>query len=184
MRAGGQESRASLQVMADPRIQVAQADYEAQTQAALELRELMTQANRSVARMDAVRSQLQQLEAALRTAEQSGAVKAAEGAGSLAEAMTTVRDALKKIADLRDEKVARPLQGLNYRQYPRIREELQQLAGQINGAAAAPTRAQLLRLGEIKGETTQILGEVDTVINTVIQNVNAKIAGKPFIIIT
>ncbi|MGH7471108.1 MAG: VPS10 domain-containing protein [Longimicrobiales bacterium] len=184
MRVAGQDSRAALRVVADPRIQIAQADYEAQTQAALDLRDLMAQTNRSVARVDAVRSQLQQLEAALRTAEQTGAVKAAEGSPSLADALTTVRDGLKKIADLRDEKMARPIQGLGYRQYPRIREELQSLAGQINGAAAAPTRAQLLRLGEIKGETTQILQEVDAVINTVIQNVNARIAGKPFIIIT
>jgi photosystem II stability/assembly factor-like uncharacterized protein len=185
MRAAGQDSRASLQVVADPRVQVAQADYEAQTQAALDLRELMTQANRSVARVDAVRSQLQQLESALRTADQTGAVKSSsDGAPTLADAMTTVRDGLKKIIELRDEKLARPIQGLNYRQYPRIREELQSLAGQINGAAAAPTRAQLLRVGEIKGETTQVLGEVDAVINTVIRDVNAKIAGKPFIIIT
>jgi hypothetical protein len=184
MRAAGQDSRVALRLGADPRIQVAQADYEAQTQAALDLRELMAQGNRAVARVDAVRNQLQQLEAAIRAAEQTGSVKAADNTPSLVDAMTTVRDGLKKIVEFRDEKLARPIQGLNYRQYPRIREELQSLAGQINGAAAAPTRAQLLRLGEVKGEATQILQEVDAIINTVIRDVNAKIAGKPFIIIT
>ena len=184
LKAGSVEQRTQLRVLPDPRIQLADADYIAQTQAGIELRELISQTNRTLARMDAVRSQLQQLDAAIRTAEQTGNVKAAQGTPSLTEALTTVRAALQKIVDIRDTKVTRPIQGLGYRQYPRLREELQSLSGQINGAAAPPTRAQLLRLGELRGETTTILTEVDAAINAAIRDVNTKIAGKPFIIIT
>jgi hypothetical protein len=98
--------------------------------------------------------------------------------------MKSVRDGLQKILQVRDEKVTRPLQGLGYRQYPRLREELQSLSGAVNGPAGKPTAGQLLRLNELKGETTQIIGEVDATLNAVIRDVNAKIAGKPFIIIT
>jgi hypothetical protein len=134
--------------------------------------------------MDAVRNQLQQLDAALRVADQTGTIKGADNTASLTEAINTVKAGLQRIAELRDAKVVRPLPGLGYRQFPRLREELQSLSGAINGAAARPTAGQVLRLNELKGETTQIVGEVDATLNTVIRDVNAKIAGKPFIIIT
>lgn len=184
LRAAGQELRAPVLVNADPRINLARADYVAQTAAALQLRDLIGQADRALARMDAVRNQLQQLDAAMRVADQTGAVKAAEGSASLADAMSTVRAALQKVLELRDEKMTRPIQGLGYRQFPRLREELNSLSGQINGAAAPPTRSQLLRLNELRGETTQVMSEVDATLNAVIRDVNTKIAGKPFIIIT
>lgn len=183
MTAAGVRQNVTVRVLPDPRINLSPADYVAQTEAALQLRDLQSQTNRSVARLDAVRTQLEQLNAALRTADQTGTVKAADGA-SLAESMTAVRNGLQQIAELRDNKIARPLQGLGYRQYPRLREELNSLSGMINGAAAPPTKAQLLRLEELRGETTQTLGEVETLINTIIRDVNSKIAGKPFIIIT
>jgi hypothetical protein len=183
LRAAGQEVRAPVRVEPDPRITLASADYVAQTDAALQLRDLIVQADRALARMDAVRNQLQQLDAALRVADQTGAVKAADGSSSLADAMGTVRTALQKVVQLRDEKMTRPIQGLGYRQYPRLREELNSLAGQINGAAAPPTKSQLLRLGELRAETGQVVTDVETTLNTVIRDVNSKIAGKPFIII-
>jgi photosystem II stability/assembly factor-like uncharacterized protein len=184
LRAGSQEQSARVRVSPDPRVKIADADYIAQTNAALELRDLTIQADRTIARMDAVRNQLQQLDAALRVADQTGTIKGADNTASLTEAINTVKAGLQKIAELRDAKVVRPLPGLGYRQYPRLREELQSLSGAINGAAARPTTGQMLRLNELKGETTQIVGEVDATLNTVIRDVNAKIAGKPFIIIT
>jgi hypothetical protein len=39
-------------------------------------------------------------------------------------------------------------------------------------------------VGELRGETTTILTEVDATINAAIRDVNTRIAGKPFIIIT
>jgi photosystem II stability/assembly factor-like uncharacterized protein len=184
LRAAGREESVAMRVVADPRVSTTQADYVAQTEAGVQLRDLLGETDRSIQRMDAVRNQLQLLEAALRTADQSGTVKVADGTPSLADALSTVRSGLQKLVDLRDTKVTRPIQGLGYRQYPRLREELNSLASAINGAASPPTKAQLLRLDELRGETTQVLSEIRSTVDTIIRDVNSKIAGKPFIIIT
>src|SRR5207245_1265502 len=59
--------------------------------------------------------------------------------GASPAAIAAVQTALTKLKSFRDDELARPLQGLGYRQYPRLREEVQTLSGMIGRAIAPPT---------------------------------------------
>ena len=138
VKAGDAEQQVGVTVRPDPRVTLTADGYLAQLEAGLALRDLVSAVNRMVGRSDDLARQLGELEGRLpRTAPDS--VRAA------------VSDALSRVRDFRGS-LTRPTPTFGYRQYPRLREDLNSLANAISGPAAPPTEPQRLRLDELRAE--------------------------------
>src|SRR6185436_1017706 len=79
------------------------------------------------------------------------------------EALAEADGALADLKKLRDETLLRPLPGLGYRQYPRLREEVQSLYGSVSRSLTRPTDPQLLRKGELNLETSAAAQRLNTI---------------------
>jgi hypothetical protein len=184
LRAAGRDLTKSVRVAADPRVQVAQADYEAQLAAALELRDLVSQVNQVIDRTEDLKKQLTGLIENLGKTTMAAA-DGGNGSNGSPRADTALvaatRAALQRVTDLR-ARLTRPIQGLGYRQYPRLREELTSLMGAVARPLARPTDAQMLRLGELKTETAQVVGEANAIVTDVIPELNRRLGETPHIV--
>ncbi|MBI3982583.1 MAG: hypothetical protein HY337_06705 [Gemmatimonadetes bacterium] len=184
LRAAGRDLTKSVRVAADPRVQVAQADYEAQLAAALELRDLVSQVNQVIDRTEDLKKQLTGLIENLGKTTMAAA-DGGNGSNGSSRADTALvaatRAALQRVTDLR-AKLTRPIQGLGYRQYPRLREELTSLMGAGARPLARPTDAQMLRLGELKTETAQVVSEANAIVTDVIPELNRRLGEAPHIV--
>ena len=95
--------------------------------------------------------------------------------------------ALARLRSLRDDELTRPISGLGYRQYPRLREEVQSLGNMITGPAAAvmpPTEAQKARLQELVGEVNRAAAKLDELLKRDVAHINELMSRTPRIIIT
>ena len=182
LRAAGRELSKTVQVLGDPRVQLAQADYEAQLAAALELRELVSQVNGVIDRTEDLKKQLTVVIENLQkpiAAAASGGGHESNGSPADTAALAAARSALERVTGLR-AKLTRPLPGLGYRQFPRLREELLSLSGAIARPLAPPTEAQKHRLGELKAETAAVVSEMGTV-ETQVADLNRRLEGVPHV---
>jgi hypothetical protein len=102
--------------------------------------------------------------------------------GAASAALQAVNAAQMRLRAFRDDKLARPLQGLGYRQYPRLREEIQSLSGAVNRPEEKPTDPQLLRLRELTDETTALEAELQAIVATEIARVNELLSGTPHVV--
>jgi photosystem II stability/assembly factor-like uncharacterized protein len=189
LRAAGKDLTSAVKVAADPRVPVSPADLEAQLTAALQMRDLTTRVNAIVERTDDLTRQLTALAEQLARAPVRRTSTVTQGDGQVVQreqradpVRVEVADTIKKLKEFRDTKLARPLAGLGYRQYPRLREEAQSLNGSINRPAARPTEPQLLRMKELQQETDQIAAELNAVITTDIGKINQALASAPRIV--
>lgn len=173
-----------IQVRADPRADVTVAELKAQHDVALTLRDLTSRANSLLEQTDGMARQLVAINQTLRGVPAGGArgdsaVAVQQGATAALQAVSAAQTRLKSF---RDDKLARPLQGLQYRQYPRLREELQSLGNAVLRPQEKPTDPQMLRLRELTDETVALEGELQTIIATEIARVNQLLAGTPHVI--
>ncbi|MGQ0703101.1 MAG: WD40/YVTN/BNR-like repeat-containing protein [Gemmatimonadales bacterium] len=167
----GKEMAKPFTVELDPRATVSLADLVAQRDAALELRELSARVNRVVGRANNLMQQLTNLGTTLR-----------QNAPTERAAIDETRGALEELRAFRDTGLARPLAGLGYRQYPRLREEVQSLSGSVNRSLNRPTDAQLLRKGELEAETSAAEAKLNGIVNGRIARVNALLKNLPHIV--
>jgi hypothetical protein len=172
LAAGGAEVSRPLTVELDPRASVSREDLVAQRDAALGLRDLGTRVNGLVARTSNLIEQLTNLAATLR-----------QNAPDQREAIQTTQTALQELRDFRDSRLARPLPGLGYRQYPRLREEVQSLYGMVSRSLTRPTDAQILRTGELESETTAAEARLGALVNGPIARLNALLKDLPRIVV-
>lgn len=169
----GKELTHSVVVEADPRVtDVTQADYETQLVAALALRELTSRVHGLIDSAASLHSQLEHLEDILGDSEREDAELQIEAVGT----------ALQEVEAL-ENKLQRPIPGLGYRQYPRIREELRSLTRAINVAAARPSEPQLARLETLKEETRQVVEGLDRLLSMTIRDVNNMLGAYPNIFV-
>jgi len=96
--------------------------------------------------------------------------------------LANVDTAMKDLRHFRDSVLARPLPGLGYRQYPRLREEVQSVAGMVSRPMMPPTEGEVLRLGELKVEADQAQARLDGIANGRIARINQALAGTPHVI--
>ena len=89
--------------------------------------------------------------------------------------------ALKAIQDLRDDDMARPYPGMGYRQYPRIREEINSLYGAISRAPFPPTEGQALRMRELAQELDGAVAKLNQIQSDQIAKINDAMKAQPFI---
>jgi len=140
LRADGKEQKKTVMVELDPRVPASPADLQAQLQASLTLRDLTARANAAIERTNSLIAQLTALQERLKRDKVTGALPAAVDA------------ALASVTKMRDDDLTRPYPNMGYRQYPRIREEIQSLSGAISRAPNRPTDGEALRMKELDAE--------------------------------
>ena len=90
---------------------------------------------------------------------------------------------LKELKQFKDSVLARPLPGLGYRQYPRLREEVQTVSGMISRPMMPPTAGEMLRSTELGGEANQAQVRLDAIIKTHVVKINDLLKGTPHVLI-
>ena len=178
LAANGRTLSTKVQVRADPRAAVTIAQLRSQQDVATQLRELMSRATAMLEQTDGITRQLASIDQTLRPPKgASGSDSAAVmQQGSAAVALQAVSAARTRLKSFRDDKLARPLAGLQYRQYPRLRDELQTLGNMV---------FMLLYLQGPLGlseETTALEGELQAIIMNEVAKVNQLLAGTPHVI--
>src|SRR5678815_6021764 len=116
----------------DPRANVTTADLEAQRDLALNLRDLNGRVTNIIDRSEDLIGQLTSLVDNIK-----------KNAPNERDALNEAEGALVELKKLRDEKLVRPIPGLGYRQYPRLREEVGSLAGSVSRTITKPTDSQV-----------------------------------------
>ena len=168
----GREFTKPLTVELDPRANVTTADLEAQRDLALTLRDLGGRVTNIIDRTEDLIGQLTSLVDNIR-----------KNAPNEREALNEAEGALVELKKLRDEKLLRPIPGLGYRQYPRLREEVGSLAGSVSRTITRPTDAQARRHGELVTETGAVQQELQGIVTGRIAKLNALLKNLPHIIV-
>jgi photosystem II stability/assembly factor-like uncharacterized protein len=176
---GGKEYKKTVQVEMDPRSDMTPAQVIAQHDAAIQLRDLTLRVNQVVAGTDDMVRQLTALQEQLRRSPRDAA---GSPDSSQRRVLADVDSALRDLRHLRDSVLARPLAGLGYRQYPRLREEVQTVSGMVWRPLMPPTAGEMLRLAELKTETDAAQARLDAIIASRVAKINQALAGTPHVI--
>ena len=151
-------------VKGDPRIPLAQRDFERQEDAAIELRDLLSKVHTVLNGTDAMTGQLKELKGKLKSGN--------NGDIDESEAKEKIKAAVKLITQFRNDELKRPVDGLSYRQRPRLREEIRSLTRAIDGTTARPTDPQMLRLSELRDETDAVVNRYNSIISNEVAEIN------------
>ena len=170
LKVNGEELETSIEVRADPRMDLKQEVYEAKTKTLLDLRELLSQTNTMINNTNTYNTQLKELKKKL---EQNN------GQGLDTSLFDDIDEAMKKISDLQDDILKRPPPSMTYRQRPRLREEIRSLMRAVNGAWATPTQPQISRLNQLKGEVNAAKALMNKIITADINEINEKTKNIP-----
>ena len=168
----GREFTKPLTVELDPRGNVTTADLEAQRDLALSLRDLGGRVTSVIDRTEDLMGQLTSLVDNIK-----------KNAPNERDALNEAEGALVELRKLRDEKLLRPIQGLGYRQYPRLREEVGSLSGAVGRTITKPTDAQGRRYGELVTETGTVQQELQGIVTGRIARLNTLLKNLPHIIV-
>jgi photosystem II stability/assembly factor-like uncharacterized protein len=187
----GKEFTKPIKVTLDPRVEVSTADLQAQLDASFEMMRLSQRVNAIVDRVDGLIAQLTSLEEQLgargtrrittaNTDGQNGGNQGANQAGG--DVLTLARSTRESLKKFRDDELARPLPGLGYRQYPRLREEVGTVSGSISRAWTRPTAGEMLRMKELQEETNQAAAKLNTFLAGDVAKINQMMSGTPRIL--
>jgi hypothetical protein len=198
-----------VRVRMDPRIQISDEDLKAQLVASVQVRDLESRVNKTLFRTNDLIRQLTGLQQQLRqsamadgdgdgrraadtsTSGSPSGASGASGAGnegasaaSGAEIQRDPRlaqgaDAIRKLTQLRDSAMARPIPNLGYRQYPRLRDEVVTLSRMIAGPTSKPTVAQLRRYDELVQEAQRVEGLLNAIVGNEIAKINDAMRASP-----
>jgi len=77
--------------------------------------------------------------------------------------------------------LARPYPSMGYRQYPRLREEIQSLGGSVSRTAARPTDPEMLRMKELQQELDADIAKLNRIQSEQVGKINEAMRNAPFI---
>ena len=146
-----------------------------QNQTAAQLNDILARVNRVITGADDLLTQLTSLQTQLRREPGSGVVQQGQVASDID---ATIKD----LRHFRDSVLARPIAGLGYRQYPRLREEAQTVAGMVSRPMMPPTAGELLRMNELRTEADQAQARLDGIVSGRVAKINQALAGTPHVI--
>jgi photosystem II stability/assembly factor-like uncharacterized protein len=188
LSAGGKEESKTVKVDIDPRAPVSAADLQAQLEAGLTLRDMVSRVNVAVDRANNLVQQLTALQDRLKKAPVRTTTATNQGHGGdgsqqasneLATALNAALDAAKKLLE---DDLTRPFPSMGYRQYPRLREEIQSLSGSVTRAVARPTDSELLRMKELQQELDEAVARLNRIQNEQVGKINEMMKATPFIV--
>ena len=170
---GGQKFSKPVTVLTDPRIEIAPQQITAQHDLALQLQATQQRVARVISGVDDIVRQLTSLQSTLRSAPKDSAQTAV---------LSDINGTLKDLRHFRDSVLARPLPGLGYRQYPRLREEAQSVSGMVSRSQWPVTEGEKLRTGELKTETDDAQTRLDQIIRVRVGKINDQLKGSQHVI--
>jgi hypothetical protein len=160
LNGAGKQLTTSVRVVPDPRVEVRKEDLKAQVDTVLAVDRQISRVNQIVDR----------------TADLSNQLSRAKAAVTATPVLRSIDEVLAQVKVLR-EKLTRPNAGLQYRQGPKVREELWTLATDLNGGTAAPTAAQRTRLEQLVNDTDELVAELNAMLRGVIPRTNELLGG-------
>jgi len=173
----GRQLTKPVQVQLDPRSDMTAAQLATQNQTAAQLNDILARVNRVITGADDLLAQLTSLQTQLRREQGGGGGVVQQG-----QVLGDVDGAIKDLRQFRDSVLARPLPGLGYRQYPRLREEAQTVAGMVSRPMMPPTAGELLRMNELRTEADQAQARLDAIVSGRITKINQSLSGTPHVI--
>ncbi len=171
LRGDGWERTRSFEVRGDPRVEMTNAQYQAQFDAVVALRDLTSRVNQAIGAAESVMKQLGDLAETLETAGDDGGI------------VQRVKDAHAAVREVSDTYLRRPPPRMGYRQRPRVAEELRSLMGSISNVEAPPTEPQSNRLVELRGEVQTAIDALNVVFDTKIRDLNDELGDRPHVMI-
>jgi len=172
MTVGDKRYTKAVTVANDPRVEMTPPQVTAQHDAALQLQALTQRVTRVVAGADDLIAQLATMQTTLRRAPR----------GETAAALTEIDGTLKDLRHFRDSVLARPLQGLGYRQYPRLREETQTVSGMVSRPQWPITEGEKLRSGELRTEADGAQARLDSIVKDRVGKINDLLKGTQHVV--
>jgi hypothetical protein len=167
VEAAGQTLSDTVRVTLDPGVQAMAADLDAQAQASFQALALAARVNSVIERVDAMLGQLATLDAQLAKQTPAPAVR------------RQVTQALESLRAFRDDELARPAPVMGYRQYPRLREDVQSLAGYLGRGFRAPNAGELERMKDLALQVDQAVAKVNGIIAKNIAAINEAMKSAP-----
>ena len=167
----GHEMAKDFTLRGDPNVAASQAVYTERFTVAMRARELETQLNQMIGTISDLGGQVGALLASIdgKGLNNEAAVKAT--AGEAQTALSTL-----------DAEVHRPDGSMNYRDWPRLVEQLRTVARQMQQPQARPTVGQLEVLTEVEAGAAQRAQELSEIVNGVIADLNDLLEDAPKII--
>jgi photosystem II stability/assembly factor-like uncharacterized protein len=169
---GGKRITRPVTVQNDPRIEMTPAQVAAQYDAAKAIEATQGRVARVIAGVDDLMRQMTALQTTLRSARSD----------ATAPALTEIDGTMKDLRHFRDSVLARPLAGLGYRQYPRLREEVQTISGMISRPTWPITAGETLRSSELVVETDDAQRRLDTIVRDRVGKINEMLKGTQHVI--
>ena len=169
--AGDREASTDFELRGDPNVNATQADYVARFDAAIRARDLQTRLNRMVGAMGDLDGQLDALMTSVAGKGLANEDRILETAGEAREALGTL-----------EAEVRRPEGSMNYRDWPRLVEQLRFVVRGIEGPQARPTDGQLEVLDEVEVAAAQRAEELDAIVNGLIADLNDLLEDAPKIL--
>lgn len=165
---GGNQRSTTFDLRGDPDVGLTMADYQAQFDAALKVRDLTGSVRELINTVDDLNTQVESVEGQLREADIQNLEAIVEQTGTASVQLMNLQDKLR-----------RPFPSMGYRQFPRLSEELRSLNGNLLGAQARPTQGNLMALEELDAATQERIGELNEIIATTIMELNALLENYP-----
>jgi hypothetical protein len=171
----------------DPRTQVSAADLQAQLDAGLTLRDMMSRVNVLVDRTNSVVQQLTALQERLTRSPVRTTTVTNQGHGGAGEQapsgdlVNAVNNTLADAKKFLDDDLTRPYPAMGYRQYPRLREEIQSLSGSVTRAPARPTEPDIQRMKELQQELDQAVARFNRLQSDQLARINEMMKAAPYI---
>lgn len=170
--AGGATASSDFELRGDPDVNLSMTDYQAQYDAARKARDLSTAVQRLAVTVDDLTQQVEAVEAQVKRANPP----------NLAQVLESTGTALSQLRDLRN-KVQRPVGAMNYRDYPRLVEQVRSVMGDITGAQAKPTSGLLTALAELEGDQAERARDLARIVDTSIASLNKMLADFPKVVL-
>jgi photosystem II stability/assembly factor-like uncharacterized protein len=167
VEAAGRTMTETIKVTLDPGVEATPGDLDAQAQASFQALALVARVNDVIERVDAASVQLAALDAQLARQTPAQPVR---------RQVTQVLDTLKRF---KDDELARPMPGLGYRQYPRLREDVQSLAGYLGRGFRAPNAGEIERMKDLTAQVDQAVAKVNGIIAKDIAAINDAMKSSP-----
>ena len=175
--ADGKRLSKKVEVSLDPRSDMTMAQQLAQFTASLSIQDVATRVNRIITTVDDLTRQMNSLRDQLRRVPRDSATP------PITQALAEAEGALTELRVFKDSVLARPIPGLGYRQYPRLREEVQTVSGMVSRPMMPPTAGETLRSTELVTETTQAQARLDGIIERRVVKINDLLKGTPHVLV-
>jgi photosystem II stability/assembly factor-like uncharacterized protein len=168
---GDQSFSTDFTLRGDPNVAASQADYEARFVAAMRARELQSELNRMVGTIVDLNGQIDGLVESIDGKELSNEADIRQVASRAQSALTTL-----------EAEVRRPEGSMNYRDWPRLVEQLRFVVRGIEGPQARPTEGQLEVLAEVEVAAAERAAELTAIVNGLIAELNTLLEDSPKIL--